>query len=274
MILTRRVSFSSGHRYWLGELSDEENREVFGKWASKHNHGHNYVLEVSIEGVTENRTGMVINIKTLDDIIRERVVDDFDQHSINDEIAEFASISPTLENIGKVIWKRLENLPPNARLARLRLYETPLLFADFERKNEEVFVKLTRGYEFAASHRLHVDSMSETENREIFGKCNNANGHGHNYEVEVTVSGRVDPKSGMLANIEELDRIVNTEVVDRFDHKHLNLDLEDFSGQNPTTEVLTRTIWKRLSGKLPSKLEKVLVRETARNIFEYSGEDE
>lgn len=273
MTLTRRVSFSSGHRYWLRGLSDNENRALFGKWASPFNHGHNYILEASVRGKTDEQTGMVVNIKTLDDILQERVVEVFDQRSINDEVEEFIDISPTLENIGRVIMARLNNLPFGVELTRLRIYETPLLFADFD-TNEETIVKLTRGYEFAASHRLQIDSMSDAENQSLFGKCNNENGHGHNYELEVTVTGIVDSRTGMLADIGEVDRVVRKEVVDRYDHKHLNLDLPEFDGINPTTEAITRTIWRRLNGKLPAKLDKVLVRETARNIFEYSGEDE
>jgi 6-pyruvoyltetrahydropterin/6-carboxytetrahydropterin synthase len=271
--LTRRVAFSSGHRYWLDGLSEEENRSLFGRWASRFNHGHNYVLEATYEGRVSPEDGMVINIKELDALIRDRVVSVCDQRSLNDEVPELSGIVPTTENLALFAHGRLSATPPSVRLSRVRLYETPTLYADVRSGDNEA-VTLTRVYEFSASHRLHCPELPPETNRELFGKCNNPAGHGHNYVVEVSVEGAPDAKTGMVADIEAIDRAVLHEVVDRYDHKHLNEDIEEFRGVNPTTEVLTRTIWRRLSGKLPAKLSRVVVRETARNIFEYAGEDE
>lgn len=270
MILKRRVSFSSGHRYWQGHLTDAENKALFGKWASRYNHGHNYLLEVSVAGRINPETGMVINIKEIDAIIKQRVAKAFDQKSLNDELPEFQTTVPTTENIALSIWSRLQPLPAEVKLETVRLYETPALYVDV--LDGDQTVKLTRVYEFAASHRLHCADLSAAKNVELFGKCNNPAGHGHNYIVEVTVSGKPDATTGMVADIEKLDRIVEIEVLDRYDHKHLNEDIEEFRGRNPTTEVLTKTIYDRLKSKLTPQLEKVTVRETARNIFEYSGE--
>ena len=91
----------------------------------------------------------------------------------------------------------------------------------------------TRVYEFSASHRLQSDSLSEQENRDLFGKCNYPNGHGHNYVLEVTVAGPVDPITGRVINPDALDEIVNREVVERYDHRHLNLDIPEFAGVHP-----------------------------------------
>ncbi len=274
MILTRQVTFSSGHRYWNSKLSEVENRNIFGEWASPFNHGHNYVLQASFSGKTDDTTGMVINIKEIDEILQNRIVSIFDQRSINDEVAGFDVVAPSLENLSQFVWNQLLELPNRIKLIKLKLYETPLLFSEIKLIGEDKKVILTRGYEFAASHRLHIESIGVEENLELFGKCNNSNGHGHNYELEVSVSGPIQQNSGMIADISEIDRIVHEEVVDRYDHKHLNLDIEEFRHLNPTTEVLTQMIWKRLKQKLPCKLERVVVRETARNIFEYAGEDE
>lgn len=138
-------------------------------------------------------------------------------------------------------------------------------------------VSLTRAYDFSASHRLHSKKLTDDENREIFGKCNNPNGHGHNYEVEVTISGEPDERTGMLYSLEALDQVVEEEVLLPFDHKHLNLDVPDFADRNPTSEVLTVVIWERLARRISvsgnPRLSKVLVRETARNSFEYRGEE-
>lgn len=274
MRLTRRVSFSSGHRYWLDDLPEDENMRLFGKWASKHNHGHNYVLEATVEGKIDPRTGMVINIKTLDTILKERIVSRFDRRSINDEVPEMRGVAPTLENLIVLFAATLSNLPDSARLAALRLYETPALFAELIQNDEKRTMTLTRGYHFSASHRLHIPALSDAENIQLFGKCNNPSGHGHNYELEITVSSEVNPRTGMMVDVEAMDRIVHEEVVDRYDHKHLNEDIEEFRGINPTSEVLAKTIWERLRGKLPAELKKVLLRETPRNFFEYAGDDE
>jgi 6-pyruvoyltetrahydropterin/6-carboxytetrahydropterin synthase len=274
MKLTRRVAFSSGHRYWHEELSEEENRNLFGRWASPYNHGHNYVLDATFEGKINEETGMVVNIKDLDEILQERIVKRFDQKSINDEVPELAGFPPTLEVIVNHIWSEIAPLPPGVRLSRLRLYETPTLYVEMYQTDGSTLMTLTRTYEFCASHRLHVPGASDKENLEWFGKCNNPSGHGHNYELEVTLSGPVDPKTGMMVDLTNIDNIVNLEVVDRYDHKYLNVDIPEFRDANPTSEVIVKTIWQRLEGKLPIKLERILLRETARNFFEYSGEDE
>jgi 6-pyruvoyltetrahydropterin/6-carboxytetrahydropterin synthase len=272
MKLTRKVTFSSGHRYWLADRSEEENRALFGKWASRFSHGHNYVLEVTVSGTIDERHGMVVNIKDIDTVIRDAVVSRFDQRSLNDEVAEFAGRSTSTESITQVIHGILhKQLPCAVRLRNVRIYETPLIFVDVGNTHT---VKLTRVYEFSAAHRLDVPAMNEEQNLQLFGKCNNPAGHGHNYILEVTVAGEPDPVTGMLADLAAIDATVNSEVVNRYDHKHLNIDIPEFRDLNPTTEVLTKMIWTRLDGKLPAKLDRVLVRETDRNIFEYSGEDE
>lgn len=139
---------------------------------------------------------------------------------------------------------------------------------------------VTRAYDFSASHRLHSLHLSDTENAEIFGKCNWENGHGHNYEVEVTLAGAPNPQTGRLFPLEVLDRLVDEEVLRPFDHKHLNYDTDDFRDLNPTSENLTRVIWEKLARRLAdytdneARLYKVAVRETARNYFEYYGQPE
>ena len=133
-------------------------------------------------------------------------------------------------------------------------------------------VTLTRTYEFAAAHRLHSPALSDDENRRIFAKCNNPHGHGHNYVLEVTVGGEPDPRTGMLLDLDLLDQVVTAEVVDRYDHRHLNLDTPEFQDLNPTSENLVRVIWDRLEPALPpGLLRRVSVHETDRNVFTYEG---
>jgi 6-pyruvoyltetrahydropterin/6-carboxytetrahydropterin synthase len=130
---------------------------------------------------------------------------------------------------------------------------------------------LTRRYIFSASHRLHAESLTEEQNRAVYGKCNNPHGHGHNYAVEVTVSGQVNPATGMVCNLADLDEAVRREVLNRFDHMNLNLSPE-FVAEVPTTENLSEVIYDLLKQNFKAAhLEKVRLEETAMNSFEYSG---
>ncbi|MGB2590322.1 MAG: 6-carboxytetrahydropterin synthase [Candidatus Acidiferrum sp.] len=132
-------------------------------------------------------------------------------------------------------------------------------------------VELGRRYRFAASHRLHSPDLSEEENCRLYGKCNNPYGHGHNYVVEIHISGEVDPATGMIANLADLDCFVEREVLEPFDHKSLNEDVEAFRGVVPTTENLCTEIFRRLQPFPHAKLERVCIEETSNNSFEYSG---
>jgi 6-pyruvoyltetrahydropterin/6-carboxytetrahydropterin synthase len=130
---------------------------------------------------------------------------------------------------------------------------------------------LTRRYMFSASHRLHSDEMTAEENRSTYGKCNNPYGHGHNYGLEVTVSGQVDPATGMVCNLVDLDGFVQREILERYEHQHLNT-LHEFADSVPTTENLCMQIYEVLQrGFQPAHLERVRLEETMMNSFEYSG---
>ncbi|HMD18606.1 MAG TPA: 6-carboxytetrahydropterin synthase [Terriglobales bacterium] len=132
---------------------------------------------------------------------------------------------------------------------------------------------LTRRYMFSASHRLHSDEMSEDENRATYGKCNNPYGHGHNYMVEVTVSGAVDGQTGMVCDLIDLDGFVRTQILDRYDHQNLNLRSE-FVNQVPTTENLCIAIYEIVKrGFKKAHLERIRIEETMLNSFEYKGEN-
>ncbi|MEQ8765379.1 MAG: 6-carboxytetrahydropterin synthase [Planctomycetota bacterium] len=110
---------------------------------------------------------------------------------------------------------------------------------------------LTRRLRFSAAHRYHHPELSDEENRRIFGACNNRYGHGHNYELEVTVVGPVDPVTGMVMNLVDLDQLLQREIVTRFDHRHINHEVEGFDTCVPTTENLAARMWKLLELELP-----------------------
>jgi len=139
--------------------------------------------------------------------------------------------------------------------------------------------RVTRRYRFAASHRLHAAPLSEAENRRLYGKCNNPFGHGHNYVLDVSVSGPQD-STGRAVDPALLDELVARQVLAPFDHRNLNADVEAFSSVVPTSENLAEEILRRLTASWPSafpgawpKLEKIRIAETARNIFEVKAHE-
>jgi 6-pyruvoyltetrahydropterin/6-carboxytetrahydropterin synthase len=134
-------------------------------------------------------------------------------------------------------------------------------------------VFLTRKAEFSASHYYHNPEFTPEENQRIFGKCNNPNGHGHNYTLEVTVKGQVDPRSGFVVDLKELKEIMNREVIEALDHRFLNKEVPEFSKAIPTTENLAISIWDRLKSKLSvAELHRVRVYETPDLFVDYYGE--
>ncbi len=317
--MTRRLTFSAAHADWIEGKSPEENRRIFGSHASPEPYGHNYVLDVTVQGDIETRTGILVNIKEIDAIVRSRIIDRIHRRYLPIAIPCFASQPLTLENLTRFIGENLQDaMPAPVALSSVQLAETPdkscrwelvsnrlpaaimtgTTFGGVELSNEhksrpnknktdaakdeetdremdrEARMLLTRGYEFAASHRLDSPRLTPEENRALFGKCNYANGHGHNYEVEVTVTGKLNPVSCRIIDPDQLDAIVHSAVIDRYDHRHLNYDLPEFAGIVPSAEMITRIIWDRLVGEIPApaRLYRVLLRETPRNIFEYYGE--
>jgi 6-pyruvoyltetrahydropterin/6-carboxytetrahydropterin synthase len=135
-------------------------------------------------------------------------------------------------------------------------------------------ISLTRRYRFSASHRLHAPTLSPEENRRLYDKCNNPYGHGHNYVLEVTISGPVDAQTGMIANLGELDPFVEREVIEPFDQRYLNEEVPGFRDAVPTTENVCREIYRRLQGFPSARLDRVRIEETSKNTFEFEGEIE
>lgn len=129
---------------------------------------------------------------------------------------------------------------------------------------------IIRKEHFNAAHRLHNPNWSDEKNKEVFGKCNNPNYHGHNYELEVKVIGEVDPDTGYVMDVKILKDIIRKHVLDRYDHKNLNMDVSDFKDVNPTAENIARVVYTNISKDLPEGLElKIRLYETERNIAEY-----
>ncbi len=133
-------------------------------------------------------------------------------------------------------------------------------------------VYVTRRAQFSAAHRLHNPKFSEDENKRIYDKCNNPSGHGHNYDVEVTVSGEPDPETGMVIDLKVLKRLLQEYVIDELDHKHLNYDVEFMRDVIPTAENIAMKIWERLEPHIENgKLYSVKLYESQNNFVDYRG---
>ncbi|MBW4670591.1 MAG: 6-carboxytetrahydropterin synthase [Cyanomargarita calcarea GSE-NOS-MK-12-04C] len=264
-IINRRAQFSASHRYWLPELSEFENIEKFGACSRFPGHGHNYVLFISLAGEVD-KYGMVLNLSDVKQVIKREVTSQLDFSYLNDAWAEFQETLPTTENIARVIWQKLA---PHLPLVRIQLFEHPELSADYMGNGMEAY--LTIGTHFSAAHRLAHPSLSHEENSEIYGKCARPNGHGHNYHLEITVKGEIDPRTGMIVDLGALNKAIEDYVVEPFDHTFLNKDIAHFGEVVPTAENIALHISDLLRSpvqELGAKLYKVKLIESPNNSCE------
>ncbi|MEM6450081.1 MAG: 6-carboxytetrahydropterin synthase [Cyanobacteria bacterium P01_D01_bin.105] len=264
-IINRRSQFSASHRYWLGELSESENIQRFGKCTRKPGHGHNYVLNVAIEG-DPDPYGMVLNLKQVKRIIHQHVIEPLDFSYLNDAWPEFRQTLPTTEHVAHVIWQRLS---PHLPLVHIQLYETPELWADYKGNGMEAY--LTVSTHFSAAHRLALPALSDEENEKIYGKCASPNGHGHNYQLEVTVKGLIDDRTGMVVDLVALQKVIAHHATDTLDHTFLNKDVPYFAQVVPTAENIVLYICNQLRQPLidiQTTLHKVKLIESPNNSVE------
>lgn len=264
-IVNRRAKFSASHRYWLPELSDRENQLRFGANSRFPGHGHNYVLYVSLIGELD-KYGMVQNLSEVKKVIKDEVTSQLDYCYLNDTWAEFQQTLPTTENIAKVIWERLS---PHLPLVDIQLYEHPQLWVNYKGNNMEA--TLTVQTHFSAAHRLALPELSLEENTEIYGKCARVNGHGHNYHLEVSVTGEMDARTGMIVDLGELQKVIDDYVVEPFDHTFLNKDIPYFADVVPTAENIAVYIAQLLKDPIASlgvELDKVKLVESPNNSCE------
>ncbi len=264
--LTREVRFSTD-RDWAGRVAFS--RAVTNSWAgwpSAVGIVPYLRLRATVAGAPDPTTGYLVNIAVLDDVLRRHAIP-YSAASLREHGWRMPA-----EHLLEHIWAQVvAEMPPQAPLVELTLYVTPTLRYAIQRERPDM-VLLTQQFEFAAAHRLHCPDLSDEENRAIFGKCNNPNGHGHNYLVEVTVAGRPEANSGAVVALPHFEEIVKDVVIDRFDHKHLNDDTEEFRELNPSAENIARVIYELLSGRFePAALHSVRVWETPKTCAEYAG---
>jgi 6-pyruvoyltetrahydropterin/6-carboxytetrahydropterin synthase len=264
-IIHRRAEFSASHRYWLPEWDEAENQRYFGACSRFPGHGHNYVLYVSLSGELD-KYGMVQNLSHVKQVIKKEVTSQLNYAYLNDVWPEFQQTLPTTENIARIIWQRLA---PYLPLVNIQLFEHPELCADYQGKDMEAF--LTVKTHFSAAHRLALPHLSYEENSAIYGKCARPNGHGHNYHLEVTVAGEIDPRTGMLVDLGALQKAIDDYVVEPFDHTFLNKDIPYFAEVVPTAENIALYIAQLLQepiSKLGAELDKVKLIESPNNSCE------
>lgn len=227
--------------------------------------GPHLSVQVTLAGPLDPVSGYLINIKQIDAAVRERAVP---------AVAE-AIYGPPPQTPGALVGRLYEMLDawPPLTLQQLRLNLSPFV-ALTVCASEKPMIRLSQKFEFSATHRLHNPEISEQENRRLFGKCNNPHGHGHNYELQVTLRGEPD-SSGLLIALPQFERIVAATVVERFDHKNLNVELPEFRTLVPTVENIAMTIYRMLKPQLQSEraqLYSVIVWETPKTWCEYSEE--
>jgi 6-pyruvoyltetrahydropterin/6-carboxytetrahydropterin synthase len=273
-VITRRATFSASHRYWLPELTPEQNQARFGACSLEPGHGHNSELIVAMGGGLD-ADGMVLNLSDVKHAIRDQVTGQLDFRCLNGVWPEFdlqrpEAMLPTTEGLALAIWRRLA---PHLPLMGLRLHETDTLWADVLGDSMEAF--LTIRTHFAAAHRLARPELSSEQNDAIYGKCARPHGHGHNYLLEVTVRGAIDPRTGMVCDLAALQQQVDALVVEPFDHTFLNKDVAHFATTVPTAENIALHIADLLSApvaELGATLHKIRLQESPNNAAEVFAE--
>lgn len=232
------------------------------------------VIRVTVQGQPDPQTGYLCNIREIDELLRERTIP-LVNRLVRDAAADpdASNASLTGERLVHAVADDLASHAPSAtRWVKWRVDLTPFLAYEI---GDDDMIRVTQGFEFAAAHRLHCPTLGAEQNRNIFGKCNNPNGHGHNYQLEVTIAGRPDPATGSIIPLHRLEQIVKERVIDRLDHKHLNEDCPEFADLNPTVEHIARVIWDLLDGRfVPARLAQVRVWETPKTCAEYEGPDQ
>jgi 6-pyruvoyltetrahydropterin/6-carboxytetrahydropterin synthase len=235
----------------------------FGGYPSLAGFGSFFTLAITLRGELQPESSYLRNIKDVDDVVRRQGLPILTQ-SVREGRSPVAAIRGLTDGL-RHAW-------PGADIEQFTLSLSPFL-ALSARPEESPMLRLSQKFEFSASHRLFNRDLSDEENRRVFGKCSNPNGHGHNYELQVTLAGEQDGVGTALANLPEFERIVAATVIERFDHKNLNLDVPEFAGIIPSVENIARVTYRLLRPRFAdagARLAAVTVWETPKTWCEYS----
>lgn len=225
VLLTKRIEFAAAHRYVRPEWDDAKNRAVFGLCYNPPAHGHNYLLEATVSGEIDAKTGMVVNLFDLKRVLLD-VIEEFDHKNLNLDMPYFKDRIPTSENFAHVLWTKLAAQRDIGTLHTLRLCEDEDLYAEVTAADSPDVAAVTRRYTFNATQENH---------------------QGRDWDCYVTIRGRVDPMTGMVTDIGALDRLVEDKVVKKFDRQDLSLVLKC---QTVTGEDLVQDIWQDLAPRI------------------------
>ncbi len=225
VLLTKRIEFAASHRYGRPEWDDEKNRTVFGRCYNPPAHGHNYLLELTVSGEIDQKTGMVVNLFDLKRVLLD-VIEEFDHKNLNLDMPYFKDRIPTSENFAHVLWTKLATQRDIGALHTLRLCEDEDLYAEVTAADGPDAAAIAKRYSFNAIHENH---------------------QGRDWDCYVTVHGTIDPVTGMVTDIGALDRLVQDRVIKPFDRQDLRQVL---GSETVRGEVLAKTIWDRLDGYL------------------------
>lgn len=267
--------FSTAHIYKQAAFSEAKNREVFGACYSDHGHGHNYTLEIFVEGPIDAATGLVVNVNDLD-VVLKKVCDPFDHKHISFDVPAFRDVVPTTENLVTYFFEQsaceLKNALPALTLNRIRLFETDDLWAvaraaylnrgTAPQSNFEV----TREIVIRSIHHLENAAWTPQQNKEFYGICYGT--HGHDYRVQVTCQASMNEATGVSVDRTELDRILESEIRAKFDGVDLNKRFK-----NTACEQLAKEFYSILKPCFAANtLVKVGIQETRKNYFEFPAE--
>lgn len=225
--------------------------------------GHFFALQVTIAGHLETQSNYLQNIKLIDSLVRERCLPSIDAAVRGKQFGGGGNFFLQLFDALKDPW-------PNIVLDAMQLSLSPFLSLSI-RASEYPMIRVSQKFEFCASHRLFNPALSVEQNRQTFGKCSNPHGHGHNYQLQVSLRGKPD-SDGLLMPIVAFERIVAQTILDRFDHKNLNIEVPEFRALIPTVENIAMTIYRLLKPKFTERkveLASVTVWETAKTWCEY-----
>ena len=262
--LTREVRFSINPKddksSGVGLPTRNAGTNGFGGYPAIAGFGRYLCAQVSLQGELDQKSQYLINIRDIDQDVRQLLP----------ALEKAMDRCRHYEQLARLLFELMREKRPNL-LKQVALKITPMLMMAINAE-EYPMMRLSQKFEFSASHRLHNPALSDADNRTIFGKCNNALGHGHNYEVQVNLIGTPDA-NGLLIAIPEFERVVNETVIDQFDHKHLNAEVPQFKTVIPSVENIAKVIFQLLSPALKtakSRLYSVVVWETPKTWCEYS----
>src|SRR6266446_4587731 len=249
--------FSAARQTMSPHLGEEENRRLFGEAASIH--GHNYRVRLTFRAETGPGEGPLVRFDKIDNCIQS-LRSELNHRHLNKEVAGLKDRPITTESLAGYIYKRVNALLP---LHRVRLHERDDFFAEIW-NDESVFLGMQMP--FHAAHRLQTTSLSDSENAELYGRCNNPLGHGHGYLTETTIGGEYEMRSGTVYHFSALKQAIEESLLPWQD-RHLDLDVDDFREMPSTGENIVRALWPKIDNRLNHQLVRLRLWETANNRF-------